>query len=296
MASSRLPVRVEGVADPAFEVPRLAAIYDVVNGDRSDLEAYATIAAELGARSVLDIGCGTGALCCLLAARGISVTGVDPALASLDVARGKPGSEQVRWLHGDAAALPPMQVDLAVMTGNAAQVFVGDAEWAATLAGVRAALRPGGRLVFETRNPEARAWLAWNRDQTYQRVHVPGAGEVAAWCDLTEGTGPLVSFVWTYEFFADGAVLTSESTLRFRTREEVAASLDAAGFTVDEVREAPDRPGAEMVFVARRGGRGRVSDWLSARPGAGPTSPRRLPPPSRQPGQARARARARRCR
>jgi hypothetical protein len=62
----------------------------------------------------------------------------------------------------------------------------------------------------------------------------------------------LVSFRWTYGFFADGAVLTSESTLRFRGREEVAASLEAAGFTVGEVRDAPDRPGQEMVFFAGR--------------------------------------------
>jgi hypothetical protein len=48
--------------------------------------------------------------------------------------------------------------------------------------------------------------------------------------------------------------LTSDSTLRFRHRDEVTASLAAAGYVVDEVREAPDRPGREMVFIARRVG------------------------------------------
>jgi SAM-dependent methyltransferase len=240
------------VPDAAFEEPRLAAIYDLVNGDRSDLEVYAAIVAELGARSVLDVGCGTGEFACLLAARGIAATGADPALASLELARAKPGADRVRWLHEDAAALPPLQVDLAVMTGNVAQVFVTDEEWAAALAGVRAALRPGGRFVFETRDPEAQAWRTWNRGQTYQRVHVAGAGEFAAWCDLIAGDAPLVTFRWTYEFSGDGAVLTSESTLRFRGREEVASSLSAAGFTVEEIRDAPDRPGKEMVFFARR--------------------------------------------
>jgi hypothetical protein len=46
--------------------------------------------------------------------------------------------------------------------------------------------------------------------------------------------------------------LTSDSTLRFRQRDEVAASLTAAGYLVDEVREAPDRPGRELVFIGRR--------------------------------------------
>ena len=50
---------------------------------------YAAIVDELGARSVLDVGCGTGTFALLLAARGIEVVGVDPAVASLDVARGQ---------------------------------------------------------------------------------------------------------------------------------------------------------------------------------------------------------------
>jgi hypothetical protein len=43
------------VADAHFEVPRLAEIYDPLDPDRSDLDAYATLAGEFGARTVLDI-------------------------------------------------------------------------------------------------------------------------------------------------------------------------------------------------------------------------------------------------
>jgi hypothetical protein len=35
-----------------------------------------------------------------------------------------------------------------------------------------------------------------------------------------------------------------------RRRDDVTASLRAAGFAVDEIRDAPDRPGLEFVFVA----------------------------------------------
>lgn len=62
-----------------------------------------------------------------------------------------------------------------------------------------------------------------------------------------------MTFRWTYVFAADGQVLTSDSTLRFRERQEVEADLAAEGFEVVEVRDAPDRPGKEFVFVARRG-------------------------------------------
>src|SRR5215469_1839770 len=91
---------------------------------RSDLDVYVAMAEEFGARSVLDIGCGTGTVACLLAGRGLQVTAIDPALACLRVARRKPGADRVRWLCTDAASLPPLQADLAVMTGNVAQVFV----------------------------------------------------------------------------------------------------------------------------------------------------------------------------
>ena len=60
---------------------------------------------EIGARAVLDVGCGTGTFACVLAQRGIEVTAVDPARASLDVARSKPGADAVRWLLGDATTL-----------------------------------------------------------------------------------------------------------------------------------------------------------------------------------------------
>ena len=114
--------RVLSVADAIFEEPRLAEIYDPLDPDRSDLDAYVALADEFGAGSVLDVGCGTGTLACLLAGRGLEVIGIDPAAACLDVARRKPGSDRVRWMHEDALALPPLQVDLATMTGNVAQV------------------------------------------------------------------------------------------------------------------------------------------------------------------------------
>ncbi|HET6985589.1 MAG TPA: class I SAM-dependent methyltransferase [Kribbella sp.] len=238
------------MVDALFGVPRLAAVYDALDADRGDLEHYAALVREFGARHVLDVGCGTGELACLLARDGIDVVGVDPAEASLEVARGKEFAERVRWIHGDATTLPPLQVDLAVMTGNVAQVFLTDDEWSATVAGVRDALRPGGRFVFETRDPARRAWEEWTRENTHQVTSVAGGETVESWSDLISVESPYVSFRGTYVFGSDGAVLTSDSTLRFRERGEVEESL--TGFVVDEVREAPDRPGKEFVFVARR--------------------------------------------
>jgi SAM-dependent methyltransferase len=238
------------VADLFFEEPRLARLYDVFDPDRSDLDVYLAIAAELGARSVLDIGCGTGTLACLLSSHGYEVVAVDPAQASLDVARAKPSADRVLWVHGEVGDLGPLSVDLALMTGNVAQVFLTDEVWESTLSGARAALRPGGHLVFETRIPERRAWESWTPEATRQTAEVAGEGTVETWHEVTGVGDGLVTFS-TFLVF-DGAVLRSESTLRFRDRRSIERSLAAAGLRVEEVRDAPDRPGMEWVFVARR--------------------------------------------
>ncbi len=239
--------------DALFAEPKLAEIYDLLDSpDRPDLAPYLAIADEFGAHSVIDLGCGTGNLACRLAARGFEVVGIDPATASLDVAQRKVDGDRVRWITGTAVQLKGLDADLITMTGNAAQVFIADEEWMATLRACHDALRPGGRLVFEVRDPAKEAWKGWNREQSYKTIEAPGIGTVESWVELVNVQLPLVSFRHTFVFHKDGSVMTSESTLRFRTRSEIAETLSYAGFTVESVRDAPDRPGLEFVFIVHR--------------------------------------------
>ncbi len=239
--------------DAIFAEPKLAEIYDLLdNPDRPDLAPYLAIADEFHVHSVIDLGCGTGTLACRLAERGKEVVGIDPAAASLDIARRKAHAERVRWINGAAEQLTGLHADLITMTGNVAQVFVTDEEWMATLRACRDVLLPGGRLVFETRDPAREAWKGWNREQTYQAIEAPGIGTVKSWVELMSVQLPLVSFRYTFVFRTDGSVMTSESTLRFRTRSEIIEALSHAQLTVESVRDAPDRPGLEFVFIARR--------------------------------------------
>ena len=244
--------RLVAVRDALFTEPRLAKIYDRWEGERIDLPSYLAIVAELGARSVLDIGCGTGNWACMLAERGFEVVGLDPAAASLDVARAKPGAQRVQWVHGDVTSLPALAMDLATMTGNVSNVFLTEQDWRATLRGVHAALRPGGHLVFESVDPAGQPWRNWNRDTTYVRRESPDIGAFESWMDVTHVDGDLVSTRRTYVFAADGATLTSEGTRRYPPRAVIEESLTSAGYEVSDVRGAPDRPGLELVFIARK--------------------------------------------
>lgn len=245
------------VPDAIFDHPRLARVYDPLDPDRSDLDVYLDLTESLGARTVLDVGCGTGTLACLLAARGVEVLGVDPAAASVAVARTKPGADAVAWVVGtapDVAADPSQheRVDLATMTANVAQVFLTDEDWLATLRAIRACLRPGGRLAFESRVPAVRAWERWTEQLTRQIVDVPGEGPVEDWVQVTAVDGELVTFDSPTIFHADGERIDSTSTLRFRGEDELRDSLARAGFDGVQVRDLPRAPGLGWLVVAHR--------------------------------------------
>ena len=111
---------------------------------------------------------------------------------------------------------------------------------------------PGGCFVFETRRPGRQAWADWAAVTEPVRADVPGLGPVERRFELTAVDLPLVSFRYTYLFLEDNTTLISDSTLRFRDRDAVTASLVAEGFAVREIRDAPDRPGRELVVLADR--------------------------------------------
>ncbi|QFG68065.1 class I SAM-dependent methyltransferase [Ornithinimicrobium pratense] len=241
--------------DAIFSHPRVARVYDPLDPDRSDLDSYVDLVREFAATSVLDVGCGTGTLACRLAASGVDVLGFDPAEASVDVARAKHGADRVEWVVGTATEVAADlnrrgRYDLATMTANVAQVFIDDADWSATLGLIRSCLRPGAHLAFETRDPADRAWERWTKELTHQVVEVEGEGPVEDWVQVTAIDGELVTFESPTIFHADGERVDSTSTLRFRGKEALVASLEQAGFSAVEVRELPYAPGRGWLFVA----------------------------------------------
>lgn len=241
--------------DLHYVEPRLVELYDLDSPRGPDTDFYVRLAADLDAHRILDLGCGTGVLTRELAAvEGRSVSGVDPSSAMLAVARRKPGAEQVRWIEGDASVLGTPNADLAIMTGHVAQVFLDEAEWAATLRAIHAALRPGGHLAFESRNPDDRGWERWTRDATFERIDSP-FGPMECWLELIEVGNGRVRFEGHNVIAATGEVVVAPSELRFRSQAELTDSLLNAGFTVERVygdwnRGPVTRSSREMVFIA----------------------------------------------
>ncbi len=59
--------------------------------------------------SILDVGCGTGALCSVLSETGLSVTGVDPAQNMLAIAKGHPENNHILFLQANALERLPFE-------------------------------------------------------------------------------------------------------------------------------------------------------------------------------------------
>ncbi|MDR5778898.1 class I SAM-dependent methyltransferase [Caballeronia sp. LZ065] len=242
--------------------PRLVALYDLLNPFAADTAFYLSLAD--GAAHVVDLGCGTGLLACELARRGVRVTGIDPSPAMLRVARARPEGDRVTWIEGDSGALPFVgaPADLLVMTGHVVQVLLDDA----ALQAARRALRPGGRIAFESRHPAARAWEDWTPERSMKRIEAPGGGKVDVWQERHAQPDPAttgrVAFTTHYRFVSKPGgteaveTLSAESELCFWTADALTDLLKRAGFAHidwygDWMRAPLDETSRELIAVAR---------------------------------------------
>jgi SAM-dependent methyltransferase len=221
------------MTDRLYSDPDLVEFYDIENKGGMDFD-YCVGFAEY-ARSVLDLGCGTGQLAAALAG-GRKVTGVDPAPAMLDVARGRPNGAKVDWVEGDGRTVRlDQKFDLVLLTGHAFQVFLAPDDRQAVLHTIAHHLAPDGRFIFDTRNPLAEEWLEWTPEQSERMLNHPRHGAVKAWNDVQRdpATG-VVTYQTYYQIVDSGQVLSALSKIAFPTQESLATMMSEAGLVVEE--------------------------------------------------------------
>lgn len=180
---------------------------------------------------------------------------VDRAFAEPSLGRG------IEWVLGDLSSSRwDQEFQLVVMTGHAFQVLTGDEQLREALAAVCAALAPGGRFVFETRNPLVRQWEEWVPANSAQVTDPAGAVVRMAHQVELPVQGDLVSFTTTYSSPDWERPQCSRSTLRFLDASALSSFLAGAGLVIEE--QYGDWDGAplgaaslEIITIARQEGR-----------------------------------------
>jgi SAM-dependent methyltransferase len=136
----------------------VAARYDDELGDYGEpgaIEAAVDFLAELsGDGAALELGIGTGRIALPLAARGVSVHGIDLSQAMVAQLRGKPGGDRIPVAMGDYATT---RVDgtfsLAYLVFNSINNQTTQEGQVATFVNAAAHLEPGGCFVVEVGVP-----------------------------------------------------------------------------------------------------------------------------------------------
>jgi SAM-dependent methyltransferase len=146
-----------------------AAAWVAEQGDEGDFGRRFVLDAAMLARvragrfaEALDVGCGEGRFCRMLAAEGIRATGIDPTAALLEVARARdPGGD---YRLGRAEALDFADASFDLVVSYLTLIDIPDIGRA--IPEMARVLRPGGSLLIANINPfvTAGAPYGWGRD------------------------------------------------------------------------------------------------------------------------------------
>ncbi|MEG3125240.1 class I SAM-dependent methyltransferase [Sphingomonas sp. GB1N7] len=101
-----------------------------------------------GFGNALDVGCGEGRFCRMLAAAGIATTGIDPVPALIEHARGRHGAGDYRVGRAEALDFPDASFDLVVSYLS----LIDIPDVAVAIAEMTRVLRPGGTLLIANLN------------------------------------------------------------------------------------------------------------------------------------------------
>jgi SAM-dependent methyltransferase len=158
--------------DPAFYGDRWADVYDERHGGLDPAPAVDFLAGLAGGTRVLELAIGTGRVALPLAARGLTVEGVDASQAMVDRLRAKPGGESIPVTIGDMAEVPASgPFGLVYLVFNTLFGLLSQERQAECFRNVARVLGPGGAFVIECFVPDL---ARFDRGQRVQVLEVTG--------------------------------------------------------------------------------------------------------------------------
>ena len=144
-----------GFDDPACYGDRWAEVYDEQHRVPDPAPAVEFLAGLAGGGRVLELAIGTGRVALPLAARGITVEGVDASAAMVERLRAKPGGDAIAVTIGDMADVPVSgPFTLVYLVFNSLFGLPSQERQAGCFGNVARVLSPGGAFVIECFVPD----------------------------------------------------------------------------------------------------------------------------------------------
>ncbi|MFI6073682.1 class I SAM-dependent methyltransferase [Actinoplanes sp. NPDC051343] len=134
---------------------RVAATYDAGTDEREIAETVDLLAGLGG--SALEFAIGTGRVALPLAGHGVRVAGIDMSRAMVARLRAKPGGDKIDVAIGDfSTTRVDGEFDLVYLVFNTIMNLTDQQAQVACFRNAAAHLRPGGRFLIETMQPDLR--------------------------------------------------------------------------------------------------------------------------------------------
>ncbi len=145
-------------------------------------------------KTALDLACGTGRLTIPLAKKGFLVIALDASDAMLAFARKKTEVLPIQWVKGDMREFVfPQTFDLITLTGNSFQALLSEEDQLRMLVCVNKNLTPGGRFVFNARNPQADDFYTTS-EFSFWHTFQDATGETLEVYGRQEADQPLITY------------------------------------------------------------------------------------------------------
>jgi 2-polyprenyl-3-methyl-5-hydroxy-6-metoxy-1,4-benzoquinol methylase len=192
-------------------------------------------------RSALEVGCGSGPICCFLAARGWAVRGIDVSQTALEMAQRNADQRglTVQFDAADICGMPaqPDRYDL-VIDGHCLHCLVRDEHRREALTAVHRLLKPDGLFLIETMISHPALIVKGN-----YRIDPQGVLSIK----VDDATGHDDTFQSDSEWFTPYR--------RLLTADQIATELRNTGFTIQSQRTMEQKDSRKPMLMQIRAGR-----------------------------------------
>lgn len=191
-------------------------------------ELYTELAA--GSQSVLELGCGTGSRS-LEMSETSQVVGAESSTIQIELAKSRDTNEAVEWLNCDPSTLQlDRKFDFVVMGEYFFQSLLTTENRATALATVVAHLKPDGRFMLASRNPQIGIDINMSRKTLPTMLNHTGMGLIEAWNESEyDDITSILTSTDGFNIIGMSQTISETNSIHYSSKDEIMSEIEKAG-------------------------------------------------------------------